>query len=202
MGLPDSTRSLAVQLHPGRTDILVLAPVFPLPWSHYVRLLSVENPNARRFYEAEALRGGWSVRQLDRQVGTQFYERPALSKRKAALLEQGQMRAFYLRWEIRQTVSAESRARAIIPRADAADAGAKEGSLGEEAEPLACKGGRRGHSRCRPASRRPFTVTRNREYLRSPRPREWLGRLRDRRREERGRDSCGASVLRVPNWAR
>jgi predicted nuclease of restriction endonuclease-like (RecB) superfamily len=55
-----------------------------------VRLLSVENPNARRFYEAEALRGGWSVRQLDRQVGTQFYERTALSKRKAAMLEKGQ----------------------------------------------------------------------------------------------------------------
>ncbi len=62
-----------------------------MPWSHYVRLLSVENLNARRFYEAEALRGGWSVRQLDRQVSTQFYERTALSKRKAALLNQGQV---------------------------------------------------------------------------------------------------------------
>ena len=78
-------------LHPGRTDIITLAPAFPLPWSHYVRLLSVENLNARRFYEAEALRGGWSVRQLDRQVSTQFYERTALSKRKAAMLEKGQL---------------------------------------------------------------------------------------------------------------
>ena len=50
-------------------------PRFPLSWSHYVRLLSVEKPEARTFYEAEALRGGWTVRQLDRQVGTQFYER-------------------------------------------------------------------------------------------------------------------------------
>ena len=72
-------------------NILSLAPAFPLPWSHYVRLLSVENLHARRFYEAEALRGGWSVRQLDRQVGTQFYERTALSKRKAAMLEKGQL---------------------------------------------------------------------------------------------------------------
>jgi predicted nuclease of restriction endonuclease-like (RecB) superfamily len=72
-------------------DVLSLASAFPLPWSHYVRLLSVENRNARRFYEAEALRGGWSVRQLDRQVATQFYERTALSKRKAALLEKGQV---------------------------------------------------------------------------------------------------------------
>jgi predicted nuclease of restriction endonuclease-like (RecB) superfamily len=71
--------------------VVSLATAFPLPWSHYVRLLSVENPNARRFYEAEALRGGWSVRQLDRRVGTQFYERTALSKRKAAMLEKGQL---------------------------------------------------------------------------------------------------------------
>ena len=42
-----------------------LTQAFPLSWSHYVRLLSVENLEARRFYEAESLRGGWSVRQLD-----------------------------------------------------------------------------------------------------------------------------------------
>ena len=58
---------------------------FPLAWSHYVRLLSVRNVEARAFYEAEALRGGWSVRQLDRQISSQFYERMALSRKKAAL---------------------------------------------------------------------------------------------------------------------
>ncbi len=62
---------------------------FPLPWSHYVRLLSVRSPDARRFYEAEALRGGWTVRQLDRQIGSQFYERTALSRNKAAVLRKG-----------------------------------------------------------------------------------------------------------------
>lgn len=62
---------------------------FPLPWSHYVRLLSVEKPEARAFYEAEALRGGWSVRQLDRQISTLFYERTALSRDKAAMLKKG-----------------------------------------------------------------------------------------------------------------
>ncbi|MBI4578982.1 MAG: DUF1016 domain-containing protein [Planctomycetes bacterium] len=67
-----------------------LAERFPLPWSAYVRLLSVENPQARAFYEAEALRGGWSVRQLDRQIGSQFYERTALSRDKAAMLRKGQ----------------------------------------------------------------------------------------------------------------
>ncbi|MGA7915934.1 MAG: PDDEXK nuclease domain-containing protein, partial [Candidatus Acidiferrales bacterium] len=63
---------------------------FPLPWSHYVRLLSVNNRHARSFYETEALRGGWSVRQLDRQIATQFFERTQLSRNKAALLRRGQ----------------------------------------------------------------------------------------------------------------
>jgi predicted nuclease of restriction endonuclease-like (RecB) superfamily len=63
---------------------------FPLPWSHYVRLLAVKGKEARAFYETEALRGGWSVRQLDRQIATQFYERTALSRNKAALIKKGQ----------------------------------------------------------------------------------------------------------------
>jgi predicted nuclease of restriction endonuclease-like (RecB) superfamily len=56
-----------------------------------VRLLAIEDANARVFYEAEAIRGGWSVRQLDRQVNSQFYQRTALSKRKAAMLQKGQV---------------------------------------------------------------------------------------------------------------
>jgi predicted nuclease of restriction endonuclease-like (RecB) superfamily len=63
-----------------------LSSIFPLPWSHYVRLLSLENPNAREFYETEALRGGWTVKQLERQIDTQFYERTALSRNKVAML--------------------------------------------------------------------------------------------------------------------
>ena len=66
------------------------APQFPLPWSAYVRLLSVKNSQARQFYEAEALRAGWSVRQLDRQINSQFYDRTALSRNKAALLRKAE----------------------------------------------------------------------------------------------------------------
>jgi len=66
-----------------------ITKMFPLPWSAYVRLLAVKNEHARRFYETEALRGGWSVRQLDRQIDSQFYERTALSKNKAAMLTRG-----------------------------------------------------------------------------------------------------------------
>jgi predicted nuclease of restriction endonuclease-like (RecB) superfamily len=63
-----------------------LSGQFPLPWSAYVRLLSIKSQQARTFYETEALRLGWSVRQLDRQIGSQFYERLALSKNRAAML--------------------------------------------------------------------------------------------------------------------
>jgi predicted nuclease of restriction endonuclease-like (RecB) superfamily len=70
-------------------DPTILVGAFPLSWSHYVRLLSVSDLDTRAFYEAEAIRSGWSVRQLDRQISTLFYKRTALSKRKAVLLEKG-----------------------------------------------------------------------------------------------------------------
>ena len=67
-----------------------LLAALPLPWSAYMRLLSVRSGSAREFYETEALRGGWSVRQPDRPIGSQFYERTALSKNRAAMLTRGQ----------------------------------------------------------------------------------------------------------------
>ncbi|MEX1132237.1 MAG: PDDEXK nuclease domain-containing protein [Flavobacteriales bacterium] len=66
-----------------------VSEAFPLPWSHYVRLLTVEDDKARAFYEKEALRNGWSVRQLDRQVATRFYERTGLSRNKQRMLTKG-----------------------------------------------------------------------------------------------------------------
>lgn len=61
-----------------------------MPWSAYVSLLSVKNELARKFYETEALRCGWSVRQLDRQINSQFYERIALSQNKAVMLQKAE----------------------------------------------------------------------------------------------------------------
>ena len=77
--VPGDVQSLPAQL----SD---LAARFPLPWSHYVRLLALRSEEGRKFYETEALRCGWTVRQLDRQISTQFYERTALSRNKAAML--------------------------------------------------------------------------------------------------------------------
>jgi len=67
-----------------------IARAFPLPWSHYVLLIRrSRSPEAFAFYQTEALRGGWSVRQLQRQMDSQFYERTALSRNKAAMLAKG-----------------------------------------------------------------------------------------------------------------
>ena len=73
----------------GQLAVRNLSARFPLPWSHYVRLLSVKGALAREFYHAEALRGGWSVRQLDRQIASQFYECIASSRNKNAMLRKG-----------------------------------------------------------------------------------------------------------------
>jgi predicted nuclease of restriction endonuclease-like (RecB) superfamily len=67
-------------------DTPTLARAFPLPWSAYVRLLSIRSEPAREFYEIEALRNGWTVRQLSRQIDSMFYERTALSHNKATML--------------------------------------------------------------------------------------------------------------------
>ena len=55
---------------------------FMLSWSHYLILMRVENPDARSFYEIECAQQQWSVRQLNRQVGSSLYERLALSRNK------------------------------------------------------------------------------------------------------------------------
>lgn len=73
------------------SNLSALTQAFPLPWSAYVRLLSVRSKRARTFYETEALRCGWSVRQLDRQINSQFYERIALSRNKAAMLKEAKI---------------------------------------------------------------------------------------------------------------
>ena len=53
-----------------------------LSWTHYRLLMRVENDNARDFYLQEAVKSGWSTRQLERQINTFFYERLLSSKNK------------------------------------------------------------------------------------------------------------------------
>lgn len=81
-----SAKLQAISRPPG---IAALSKALPLSWSSYARLLQVGNSLAREFYEREALRGGWSVKQLHRQIESQFYERTALSRDKATMLTKG-----------------------------------------------------------------------------------------------------------------
>jgi predicted nuclease of restriction endonuclease-like (RecB) superfamily len=55
---------------------------FPLGWSHYVALLSIDNHDERGFYEIEAAANNWGVRELERQISSSLYERLALSRDK------------------------------------------------------------------------------------------------------------------------
>ena len=55
---------------------------FTLGWSHYVELLTLDDPAERHFYEIEATANQWSVRELRRQIDASLYERLALSRDK------------------------------------------------------------------------------------------------------------------------
>ncbi len=77
-----SVESLAPSLISAAPNLTRIAEQFSLGWSHYVTLLSVTDPEARRFYEIEAADNGWSVRELKRQLNSSLYERLALSRDK------------------------------------------------------------------------------------------------------------------------
>ena len=58
-----------------------------LAWRHYWTLLRVDERSKRDFYEIEAVKNGWSGRELERQINSLLYERLALSKDKAGVME-------------------------------------------------------------------------------------------------------------------
>ena len=50
-----------------------------LSWSHYLELLKVDEESKRKFYMKETINSRWSVRELQRQIGSLLYERSLLS---------------------------------------------------------------------------------------------------------------------------
>ncbi|MDP1692680.1 MAG: PDDEXK nuclease domain-containing protein [Burkholderiaceae bacterium] len=64
----------AGSLHPG------------LSWTHYRILLKVDRRAVRDFYEIEAIRNGWSARQLERQIASLLFERLSKSRDKKGVL--------------------------------------------------------------------------------------------------------------------
>lgn len=80
--IPQKSQTLSDHLH------------FTLSWSHYLKLMRIDNPEERRFYEIEATENNWSLRELQRQFDSSLYERLALSRDKAgvkALAQKGQI---------------------------------------------------------------------------------------------------------------
>lgn len=58
-----------------------------LSWTHYRTLMRVDHPDARAFYEIEAIKNNWSARELERQINSLLFERLAKSKDRAGLVK-------------------------------------------------------------------------------------------------------------------
>src|SRR5205823_4364263 len=63
-----------------------------LSYSQFELLTAIEDPLKRAFYEVQSIRGGWSVRELKRQIASLLYERTGLSRNKATVLAFAQTR--------------------------------------------------------------------------------------------------------------
>ena len=80
---PDSELAISsspvVELPAGKPTPLSVHKILQLSWTHWIEILRLGDPWKRAFYENECLKGGWSVRQLQRQIGSLLYERTGLS---------------------------------------------------------------------------------------------------------------------------
>ncbi|MDR3246254.1 MAG: PDDEXK nuclease domain-containing protein [Prevotellaceae bacterium] len=91
---PDQLNNVIGQALPDQLDTVIgqAAPdqsknkLVILSWTHYERLLRVENPEARHWYMNEAAEQMWSYRTLDRNINTQYYERLLLSQIKEPVM--------------------------------------------------------------------------------------------------------------------
>lgn len=71
-----------------------LSENFKLSWSHYLKLMRIDDELERKFYEIETLKNNWSLRELNRQYDSALFTRLAISKDKNEILrlsEQGQV---------------------------------------------------------------------------------------------------------------
>jgi predicted nuclease of restriction endonuclease-like (RecB) superfamily len=60
---------------------------FILSWSHYLKLIRIDDENERRFYEIETIQNNWSLRELRRQCDSALYQRLVLSRDKNGIKE-------------------------------------------------------------------------------------------------------------------
>ena len=78
---------------------LVLENLMCLSWTHLQELIRLDDPWCRAFYENECIKGRWSIRQLQRQIGSLLYERTGLSTDKRSVIQRARTQ------EPRQSIS-------------------------------------------------------------------------------------------------
>ena len=90
----ENTISETVSNISSKNESSVVTLNFMLTWSHYIFLLSIDELQERKFYEIEAIKYRWSLRELKRQYDSALYARLALSRDKEGILKlsvQGQI---------------------------------------------------------------------------------------------------------------
>lgn len=60
---------------------------FKLSWSHYLKLMRIDDENERKFYEIESIKNNWSINELQRQYDSALYTRLALSRNKSEVFK-------------------------------------------------------------------------------------------------------------------
>lgn len=72
-----------------------------LSWSHYCKIIRIENPAARAWYANECIANHWSVRALERQIGKLYYERLLASTEQAPVIKEAEERTRALQTDIK-----------------------------------------------------------------------------------------------------
>lgn len=78
-------QTLSAVLEKGKSE--TVSRKFNLSWSHYQKLMRIDDENERKFYEIEAHKNNWSVREFQRQFDSALYTRLVLSRDKDKVLE-------------------------------------------------------------------------------------------------------------------
>ncbi|MDP2722723.1 MAG: PDDEXK nuclease domain-containing protein [Bacteroidales bacterium] len=60
---------------------------FKLSWSHYIKLMRIDDENERKFYEIESIKSNWSINELQRQYDSALYTRLTLSRNKSEVIK-------------------------------------------------------------------------------------------------------------------
>jgi len=77
------TYSKQIRIKKGQT----VSDEFKLSWSHYLKLMRIEDEIERKFYEIETLKNNWSLRELERQYDSALFTRLTISKNKDEIIK-------------------------------------------------------------------------------------------------------------------